>query len=265
MKKILCMAALLLLTTLGALGQQLQWTPLYQGVDLLKVNTRQPLALYAVRIDLKAPGIAFKVTPSNGDRPKDTDARKTGTFLRESGVQVAINASQFQPEEREGRPVDVTGLSVSNGKQYSPPAPGHAGLSISADNQVRLFTQPEEPMKPYNAVSGMDWVLKDGTAVPSKGPRHPRTAVGLSQDRKTLYLLVIDGRQGHSDGASVEETGQWLQRLGAWEGITLDGGGSSTLVIRGANGTPQVVNRPSDGGQRPVANHLGVRANPLRP
>jgi hypothetical protein len=53
-------------------------------------------------------------------------------------------------------------------------------------------------------------------------------------------------RRGSSASSCVD--------LGAWEGMKLDGGGSSTLFIAG-RGT---VNRPSDGHPRAVATHLGV-------
>jgi exopolysaccharide biosynthesis protein len=53
--------------------------------------------------------------------------------------------------------------------------------------------------------------------------------------------------------------------LGAAEALNLDGGGSTTLVARGAGGALAVANRPSDAaGERPVANALAVRACALR-
>jgi hypothetical protein len=44
--------------------------------------------------------------------------------------------------------------------------------------------------------------------------------------------------------------------------MSLDGGGSSTLVIEGEDGLPEILNSPIDsyipGRERPVANHLGI-------
>ena len=52
---------------------------------------------------------------------------------------------------------------------------------------------------------------------------------------------------------------------GAWDGINLDGGGSTTLVAAGADGLPDVLNVPVGnllpGSERPVANHLGIYAS----
>jgi hypothetical protein len=71
--------------------------------------------------------------------------------------------------------------------------------------------------------------------------RHPRTVVGRTRSGDVL-LVTIDGRQpGHSVGASLSEAAELMLRLGAVEAINLDGGGSTTFVLRG-----QVVNRPSD-------------------
>jgi len=82
---------------------------------------------------------------------------------------------------------------------------------------------------------------------------HPRTAIGISQDGGKIYFVVVDGRRvGHSIGISLYDLAQRMKELGAYQAMNLDGGGSSTLVVRGAT-----MNRPSDsGGDRPVTNSL---------
>jgi hypothetical protein len=88
------------------------------------------------------------------------------------------------------------------------------------------------------------------------GP-HPRTAVGYTA-RRELLLLVVDGRQAHSQGVTFDELAELMLSLGAAEAVNLDGGGSSALVVRG-----RVVNSPSDKtGERPVASALVVRLRP---
>jgi exopolysaccharide biosynthesis protein len=97
-----------------------------------------------------------------------------------------------------------------------------------------------------------------------RGP-NPRTAVGVTRSG-ALLLATVDGRQpGYSAGATLRETAELMLALGAAEALNLDGGGSTTLVARGAGGALAVANRPSDAaGERPVANALAVRACPLR-
>lgn len=81
--------------------------------------------------------------------------------------------------------------------------------------------------------------------------RHPRTLVGVSQDNRTLWLVVADGRAEGRSGLTLCEAAQFLLEQGAHDALQLDGGGSSTLVVRG-----RVRNVPSDGRERPVANAL---------
>ena len=82
--------------------------------------------------------------------------------------------------------------------------------------------------------------------------RHPRTAIGFNGTR--VFLLVVDGRQpGYSVGMSMAELAQAMADLGCTDAINVDGGGSSGLWVRGS-----LVNRPSDGRERAVANGLFV-------
>ena len=85
--------------------------------------------------------------------------------------------------------------------------------------------------------------------------RHPRTAAGVTSSGE-LLLVTVDGRQYFSQGMTIAELAQLMKDLGAVDAINLDGGGSTSLSIRGA-----VVNSPSEGTERPVANMLIVQAN----
>ena len=82
--------------------------------------------------------------------------------------------------------------------------------------------------------------------------RHPRTGIGFSRDSTELYFVTVDGRGESSSGMSLAEFASLMQALGIAQGLNLDGGGSTTLVIRG-----HVVNHPSDStGERAVGNAL---------
>src|SRR5207302_7269056 len=84
----------------------------------------------------------------------------------------------------------------------------------------------------------------------------PRTAVGLDDAKHTLFLAIVDGDQAASVGMTAEELGDFLAAQGVADALELDGGGSSELFIRGEKG---VVSSPSDGVERALANHLGIR------
>jgi hypothetical protein len=85
--------------------------------------------------------------------------------------------------------------------------------------------------------------------------RNPRTAVGITADG-VLLLVVVDGRHaGYSSGMTLLELSDFLRSLGAVDATNLDGGGSSTLVVQG-----DLVNRPSDGAERPVPSAIVVES-----
>ncbi len=85
--------------------------------------------------------------------------------------------------------------------------------------------------------------------------RHPRSGVGISRDSTRLFLVAVDGRRPWSVGMTLEELGALMLRLGAWDAMNLDGGGSTALWVRG-----RLMNAPSDAtGERAVGNALFVR------
>lgn len=100
---------------------------------------------------------------------------------------------------------------------------------------------------------------KEGVGKSFVTAKHPRTAAGVSRDGRTVYLVTVDGRQPKlSVGMDLYELARYMQSLGCWDALNLDGGGSTTMVVDG-----QVVSRPSDfRGARPVANSLLVVASP---
>ncbi len=256
-------------TAAGVFSRQPEWKAVFRGVELAELEAETPREMrgFAVRIDGDAPGLEFVLTPSNGEREGETDGWKTSTFLKKTGCQVAINAAPFSPVHlSENKPQDVAGLLVNQGTVVS--AELRPALVMERDGRARIVERPVRAEGLWNAVSGFGIVLRDGELAGEDKPLHPRTAAGVSRDGETVILLVIDGRQpGHSEGASTREVGIWLQALGAWDGLNLDGGGTTTLVIEDADGGAKVVNRTIHGGrpglERVSASHLGVRAERL--
>jgi hypothetical protein len=81
--------------------------------------------------------------------------------------------------------------------------------------------------------------------------RHPRTGVGSTPDGRVLMVTVDGRRPGYSVGMTPRQFAGLFISLGADYALNLDGGGSTTMSIFG-----DVVNRPSDGRQRPVSSAL---------
>ena len=246
------------------------WKPIFRGVELCEGSTAvpRPLQVRAVRIDLREPGIDFLVTPSNGEEPKDAGGRTTSEFLTEFKCQVAINGSVFDVfARRKGDPMDVEGLSLSRGDLYSPPNQWDALLISTNHLRAWIAHSPVDARGAYNGLSGYFALRIDGKNNGGMRDRHPRSALGISRNERYLILMTIDGRQpGYSEGTSTGETAEWMRKLGAYNALNVDGGGSSALVIEGADGAPVVLNRPCGppvGAERRVANHLGVFAKRL--
>ena len=113
------------------------------------------------------------------------------------------------------------------------------------------------------ALTGNTFLVRDGVRMPNDDKDlHPRTAVGIDRDTGQLLLLVVDGRQDLSRGLTMKELAELFQRLGVEDALNLDGGGSSIMVGRQADGSLAVLNSPSDGHPRPVANGLEVTYQP---
>jgi hypothetical protein len=83
-------------------------------------------------------------------------------------------------------------------------------------------------------------------------PRHPRTAIGQLANGRIL-MVAVDGRASWSAGVTNSQLARLMAELGAQTAMALDAGGSTTMAFDG-----QVLNQPSDGGERAVADALMV-------
>lgn len=122
-----------------------------------------------------------------------------------------------------------------------------------------IFSQEVITSGPLLAVAGRTESLRE-TAFNTT--RHPRTAIAKKADG-TVIMLVVDGRNANARGMSLGELQKTLLWLGATDAINLDGGGSSTMYVKGRD-NGGVVNHPCDNqlfdhaGSRKVANAVVV-------
>ncbi|NUL81893.1 MAG: phosphodiester glycosidase family protein [Armatimonadetes bacterium] len=151
---------------------------------------------------------------------------------------------------------------------------GTAPNLVSGDRVTLEFALSDAPSNQWNrvyeAAAGGPWILRNGfpadQATFEAGGfnaafwrnRHPRTAVGVS-DKGELIMATVDGRQPQSQGASLPELASIMKRLGCKDAINLDGGGSTTFVA-----LDMILNSPSDGTERPVANSILVFDDSVR-
>jgi hypothetical protein len=113
--------------------------------------------------------------------------------------------------------------------------------------------------RPKMAISGNQFLVRNGVIeVVDDREMQPRTAVGIDKDTGEVLVLAVDGRQSDSRGMTMVELANMMIELGADEALNLDGGGSTTMVARRPDGVRRVINSPSDGFERWVANALEV-------
>ncbi len=246
----------------------------YKGVTYYRTVRTTPRALttHVLAIDMKAvEALRFLVTPPVRDTIPQLCTRTTSLFLDDNDLQIAVNGDEFyymDPKDfppqnycTTGDPVRPAGFAASRGKVYSQKLQDRPILYINQKNEI-TFDEPKG--KVYNAISGERFLVNKGQKVSGLDAQQlqPRTAVGVNQNGRWLYLFVIDGRETASEGASFSELADLLISYGVYTGMSFDGGGSSTMVIEGVDKRPRVLNTPVNentvGKERAVANHLGI-------
>ncbi len=192
----------------------------------------------------KTPSTTLVLKPDVSALTPSTQFSATVQYRTSDATSVPVQAGQLTLVAR-GEKVKAFG-AIKNGEKLT----------------FKLQTTGFDWEKVDQAIGGGPTLVKDGKmAVDADdqgfnfdfyGKRHPRSAVGRTQDGDILFV-VLDGRQAHSVGATLAEMAELMSRLGCRDAINLDGGGSSEMVVLGVT-----VNKPSDGTSRAVANAIVI-------
>ena len=239
------------------------------------------MSLFVVQVDLKNPDVSVRIAPAgkdpDGDGPWQTTLMPPSKIAAREQFDVCINASFFSARNTQdaegaksgyvaGKWASAEGFAMTDGTLWSAQLRKNSPtLLIDDKGKAKLARVTELPAGTKQAVQGNAMVLEDGQIVEPTAPmmkvqRHPRTVVGLDHDGKTLTILTVDGRRpGVSIGMTGPELGAEMKRLGCEAAMNLDGGGSTELVLRDpATGKLAVMNQPSDGRERAVADVVGI-------
>lgn len=195
----------------------------------------------------------------------DPELKTTSAFGVESGALAAVNAGFF--DMKNGGSVTylkVDGREISRNAKENPHITRSA-LVITKRGEVILEKAAAQDY--YSKADGYGDViftgpllLLDGKQLPLDTAstfvsyRHPRTAA-CTLKNGDLLLLTADGRAAEALGMSLPQLADFMQELKCRDAINLDGGGSTTLWVKGS-----VRNHPSDNrqfdnqGERKVAN-----------
>ena len=254
-------------TQLGVPPEHEMWqrpVELCRGVTLRAYALDEPqlMKAFVARINLDEPGIGFTATDRDekwGEPMPDytnrtvlihTKRETTPNFMmqrRATGepVVLAVNATPWGPWDCaaafRSTYASLKGWNVSHGVELSQPKRPRRGalFVVYRDGKADIVTSvAEERAKDVAfAFDGFGLIMTNG--VPTAYARRltnrapaQRTAFGLDASRKTLVLLVVDGRKpNYSIGAFGMDLYEILRREGVTDAVNMDGGGSSTLTV----------------------------------
>jgi hypothetical protein len=156
---------------------------------------------------------------------------------------------------------------------FTPPAGGDVFLAgtgsagrwmlthLRTGRSVRIGYQTT-PANPVQALGGGQVLVNDGQIVlPPGGTDKPRamSAIAVSRDGRKVTLVTFNGTS--RIGLNRYQLAGWLVAHGAWDAMMFDAGGSAEMVAVPPGSGPRVLNSPSDGRERALANALVVTSH----
>lgn len=210
---------------------------------------------------LKTADISIAIDAVNQTRRGDqlvifTPEYSRSTLTTDAGLELVLVKGKIVGIHKKDALIPPDGVVVSAGGSKAAELAGlRLGQSVELDYSID---------KPWNtirhAVCGGPRLVEDGrVSINGKEEkfdhsivhgRHPRTAVGVTFDGD-LLLVVVDGRTKRNAGMTLDELANYFRKLGVRHAINLDGGGSSSMIIKG-----RTVNSPSDGCERRISNGI---------
>lgn len=177
-----------------------------------------------------------------------TSGATTSQIVTENDAVAGINAGGFQ-DDALGTGGKPAGLVIEDGQlRTNATSASYSLVGMDNDNKMVVSnSMTYSKCKQLNlrcAVSFGPVIIINGNATIKSGTGgwglQPRTAIAQRKDGAIL-MLVIDGRQKGSLGATLRQVQDILLDNGAYNAFNLDGGASTTMVYNG-----NVVNSPSD-------------------
>ena len=242
------------------------------GVQALEMKilsaTGLAVKMFVLEVDLKEAHLTMKASSPNEEGKLKTKQQMTLQALAYdkpgSRVLAAVNGDFFA---KDGTP---QGIYYRNGTCLKGTMTDNVCTFFAITKNKRAIIGSYDEYDSYKeniqeAVGGRVRLMTNGNVLPQTVTAlEPRTAIGVTDDN-VVYILVADGRNfWYSNGMRYAEMGAVMKALGAKNAINLDGGGSSTFIIRKIAGFEDgrfaIRNWPYDNGgvEREVANGLLV-------
>lgn len=195
------------------------------------------------------------------------EGETTSTIAEDNGAIAAINGGGFVDQsssaEWTGNGGLPTGVIMSDGKVIYDDLGGKEtnSLGITKNGTMVIGNYSVDKLKELGvqeAVSFWPALVINGKMTQISGDGGfgiaPKTAIGQRRDG-AIILLVIDGRELGSLGATVKEVQEIMYKLGAVNAMNLDGGKSTTMYYDG-----EIINKPSNSmGERTIATAIIVK------
>ena len=234
-----------------------------------------PTRLFVAEVDLKNPKLHLRVAPGGQDpdgagkwettllEPTKIAAREHFDFVINGDFFIAKGVNDGEGTNAQFRANQwamTEGPAETDGKFWSIATNARPCLVVHRNKSVTIesITQPADD--DWEVIGGKPLLVTNGVMVThANNARHPRTVVGLNVAKDKLTILVVDGRKpGIAVGMSYNELAAEMIRLGCYDAVNLDGGGSSVMAVRETNGGMKIFNEPTDGRERAVADVLGI-------
>ena len=244
-------------------------TPGVQALEMRILSaTGLAVKMFVLEVDLKEAHLTMKASSPNEEGKLKTKQQMTLQALAYdkpgSRVLAAVNGDFFA---KDGTP---QGIYYRNGTCLKGTMTDNVCTFFAITKNKKAIIGSYDEYDSYKediqeAVGGRVRLMTNGNVLPQTVTAlEPRTAIGVTDDN-VVYILVADGRNfWYSNGMRYAEMGAVMKALGAKNAINLDGGGSSTFIIRKIAGFEDgrfaIRNWPYDNGgvEREVANGLLV-------
>jgi hypothetical protein len=276
----------------------------YRGIALIQrsISTPRLVNLWILQIDLATPGIRFRLSPPAGS--KEVVVQTPLNYLIQEKAQFTVNCHFYLPVgQSETNLIGLAASDGNVYSAFEIPVQSYAivdcapGINIDPNNRAAIvhadLRDPEkkriiEKVTLWNAMSGSAQIVTngiktipaykdeahpDGKLTPDKDYSNahswydvlnPRTAIGLSKDKRILTILTADGRgAGGSLGLSGSEMSDILiNDYKVYNALNLDGGGSTAIAMKDPiSGICKILNKSSDGASgRAVGSSLAIFA-----
>ncbi len=242
---------------------------LYDGVEYSTLSfidtSNRPQSTFILKTDLSNSNITISpLMPNNDTKFKLQTVKEMAEFRNQvdGKVLAAVNADFFHWSGTPLGPVVIDGNII---KDYADTGMNYTYFGIKKDGKPTIgFSSTLTESDYANMLSlvgggGQKLITNGVKGSWSEPDLHPRTFIGYTLN-DVVYIVVVDGRRsGYSGGLKLADLPKVLHSLGASEAINLDGGGSTTMVLKEEGGSSfKIVNRPSGASPRAVANGLAI-------